>query len=103
MDWPLPFSSAWNAATIHVLAQRFWDLHKDTALKDTNVALGDIKAICECKLERTRREYNAAQNAFDMDTGERDKIGSARAAASRRYTRRLGVSHSVNVGWQNVD
>jgi hypothetical protein len=95
MDWPLPFSSAWNAAAIHVLARGFWDLHRDAALKEIGLAFDDVKALCICKLERTRREYNDAQNADLMDTGD-DGERSTKAAVNRRYTRKLGVGCSLS-------
>lgn len=98
MDWPFPFSSAWNAAAIHALARGFWDLHKDTVFKETKTTFDDIKALCICKLERTRREYNSARNADHMDTGD-DRENFAKAAINRRYTRKLGVGCSLNVGW----
>jgi hypothetical protein len=91
MDWPIPFTSQWNAAAIHVLAQGFWDAHKDAAIKQTDVTFEDIKALCICKLERTRREYIVTQNADRMDTGDEEQSSSAKTA-NRRYTRRLGVS-----------
>ena len=100
LDWPLPFSSEWNAAAIHVLARGFWDAHKDTLLKETATTLEDVKALCICKLERTHREYNAARNANRMDTGEergRSKVDS------RRYTRKLGVSPLPSVGQRSGD
>jgi hypothetical protein len=97
MDWPLPFSSTWNAAAIHVLAQGFWDEEKDKSLKESErvFVFEDVKALCISKLERTRRAYNVAQNADRMDTeaeeGE-ESIMETRSANNRRYTRKIGVS-----------
>ena len=102
MDWPLPFSSEWNAAAIHVLAMGFWDLHKDTVLKDAALSLDDIKALCIRKLNRTRQEHNLVQNADDMDTSE-DGSRSAKAAISRRKTRKTRVSCSLHYSQDIVD
>jgi len=99
MDWPLPFSSTWNAAAIHVLAQGFWDEEKDKSLKESErvFVFEDVKALCISKLERTRRAYNVAQNADRMDTEEGEESimetrSANRSANNRRYTRKIGVS-----------
>jgi hypothetical protein len=97
MDWPLPFSSPWNAAAIHVLAEGFWLLHRDKAFNESELTVDQIKVLCISKLERTRKEFNDLRSSDRMDTEE----GAAeehtirkcqKAAGNRRHTRKIGVS-----------
>lgn len=104
MDWPLPFSSTWNAAAIHVLAQGFWDEEKDESLKESGRTFENVKALCISKLERTRRAYNTAQNADRMDAEEgQENIKETCAANGRRYARKVGVSVLVNIEGQSAN
>jgi hypothetical protein len=67
IDWPLPFSSPWNATAIHVLAEGFWLLHRDNELELT---VNQIKVLCISKLERTHKEFNDLRSSDQMDTEE---------------------------------
>jgi hypothetical protein len=96
MDWPLPFSSPWNSAAIHVLAKGFAEdvlTKSNLEFHPTETSLLNIKALVTSKLTRTRREYNEAQHRDPMDTeyraGQLEK-----SATNRRHTRRIGVSVS---------
>jgi hypothetical protein len=95
MDWPLPFSSPWNAAAIHILAEGFWLLHKNEAFDELKLTIDRIKTICIFKLERTRREFNDLRNNNRMDTGEgaegHETNKCLNAARNRRHTRKIGV------------
>jgi|SRR5882762_3076510 hypothetical protein len=96
MDWPLPFSSPWNAAAIHVLAEGFWLLHKNEAFDELELTIDQIKTLCISKLERTRKEFNDLRNNDRMDTGEgaegHETKKCLNAARNRRHTRKIGVS-----------
>jgi len=98
MDWDVPFSSTWNKAAIHALAQGFWDRYKGEAFDESEITIDKIKAICVCKLERTRKEYASKSDA--MDTDERVLVKKSREAADRRYSRKVGVRSSFLVGGQ---
>jgi hypothetical protein len=88
---------------IHVLAQGFWDLHNSMAIEEVNMTFDDIKALCICKLKRTRCDYNAMLNADCMDTGEENENKSTKAAASRWYMCKLRVSCLLDIGHQSPD
>lgn len=96
MDWPLSFSSPWNTAAIHVLAEGFWLLHKNKAFDESELTIDQIKTLCTSKLEGTRKEFNDLRNDDWMDTGEGAEGHKNRkclnAAHNRRHTRKIGVS-----------
>jgi hypothetical protein len=96
MDWAVPFSSTWNKAAIHALAQGFWDCYKGKVFDKSEITIDKIKALCVCKLECTCKEYASKSDA--MDTDERALVKKSREAADRRYSRKIGVRSSFLVG-----